>query len=503
MLPTVRCFRRNFSFLAPARSGVAILPGALVLALSLVLSLAPGLSASAQDAVQPQAQPQAQPDAAQPQAAPPTAEAPAQPAAQPAQATPPPSTPAAAGATTADDQSGGITEEELTQMLVGKEFFLRGGYQDDSLSFNEHGQLIGNSPKGSFTMSGVVIDKVRLTKRRVDLEGARYGLHFLGELPYEVDPTKAADRVRVTPKKKKIRISIDREDLVKPKTDKELEKEKEKAKGQQGTAPPAEGSVADQQPAGNAADEKKPETETNENTPKKESGVTWIWHRHAKSEPAEGSEADQSATGNAAAPANEKPGDEKAADETSADAKSVTQTTSPAHATMVLKQALDNIFAPGLDDRMMAAMPGYWKFYFEAAAAKTDYRPSDPAVLRQSDVDRKAKLLTMTDPDSNQYAQDNGVAGLALYHVVVGADGKPGEIAVARPIGFGLDENAVGAIRKATFEPAIKDGKPVPVVLDLRVEFRIYSKLTDTPAPPGSQSTPTGPALPGPYSAQH
>ena len=72
---------------------------------------------------------------------------------------------------------------------------------------------------------------------------------------------------------------------------------------------------------------------------------------------------------------------------------------------------------------------------------------------------------------------------MALYHtVIVGPDGKPGEIAVARPIGFGLDENAVEAIRSAKFEPAMKDGKPVPVLLDLVVQFRIYSKRTSTAA---------------------
>jgi hypothetical protein len=90
---------------------------------------------------------------------------------------------------------------------------------------------------------------------------------------------------------------------------------------------------------------------------------------------------------------------------------------------------------------------------------------------------------------------------MCLYHVVIGADGKPGEIAVARPIGFGLDENAVDSIRKATFEPAMKDGKPVPVMLDLVVEFRIYSKRTAVADKSSEQ--PAGPSLPGPFSVQH
>jgi len=89
----------------------------------------------------------------------------------------------------------------------------------------------------------------------------------------------------------------------------------------------------------------------------------------------------------------------------------------------------------------------------------------------------------------------------AELRVAIGADGKPGEIAVARPIGFGLDENAVDSIRKATFEPAIKNGNPVPVMLDLVVEFRIYSNRTAVTGNP-SQQPAAAPSLPGPYSTQ-
>ena len=73
-----------------------------------------------------------------------------------------------------------------------------------------------------------------------------------------------------------------------------------------------------------------------------------------------------------------------------------------------------------------------------------------------------------------------------------------------RPIGFGLDENAVAAIRKASFAPALKGGRPVPVLLDLLVQFRIYSKRTGaTDQEDGAHATlsePQAPSLPGPYS---
>jgi hypothetical protein len=89
-----------------------------------------------------------------------------------------------------------------------------------------------------------------------------------------------------------------------------------------------------------------------------------------------------------------------------------------------------------------------------------------------------------------------------MYHVVLGADGKPQQIAIGRPIGFGLDENAVKAIHDAKFQPAIKGGQPVSVLLDLTVQFRIYSKRT-AEASSRQAAAPEAPAptLPGPYTA--
>ncbi len=171
-------------------------------------------------------------------------------------------------------------------------------------------------------------------------------------------------------------------------------------------------------------------------------------------------------------------------------------------ANQTLETAIDHVLAAKIDDRMLASLPDYWQFYFKAAARKSDYKPSDPAVLRQSAVDQKARLLSTFDPPSNEYAQSAGVVGVAAYHVVVTESGRPGEIAIARPIGVGLDENAVASIRKASFAPALKNGKPVPVVLDVLVQFRIYSKATGAASaePVSAAATPQAAPLPGPYS---
>jgi hypothetical protein len=335
-----------------------------------------------------------------------------------------------------------ITEQDLRQQLQGKTFYLRGGYLDNPIHFDEQGHLDGHSPEGSYTLSLVEIERVKLEKHRLVLEGVRYGLHFLGALP-TADQSSAMDKVRLTSKKKPLEITIDREEVVKPKKEKES------------NARPT------------------PQTPSN-------------------------------SASNAAPAAQPPPTAQQQPTEPTRHGEPVT--TSEAHANQQLAQALDRVFASGIDDRMIATLPDYWKLFYKAVAEHQDYKPTDPAVLLQNQVDRKAKLVSVFEPPSNEYAQSNGVAGIAMYHVVIGADGQSGVIAVGRPIGFGLDENAVKSIRAATFQPAIKNGKPVPVMLDLLVQFRIYSKRTAVASNPPAAAAPApakpdAPALPGPYTA--
>jgi TonB family protein len=352
-----------------------------------------------------------------------------------------------------------VTEDQLRQQLIGKTFYLRGGYQDNILHFTEKGDLDGSSPKASYTLSLVEIERVKVDKHHVELEGVRYGLHFLGALATE-DQAANVDRVKLTSKKKPLKITIDRELVVAPKKEKPAKDDKK------------------------SSNEKKPP-----------SWMAAIMHPKASVEPPAAA-VDTSANATTATPALK---------EAETNRRGVTITTSQAEANKVLHDALDHIFSAGIDERMVATLPDYWKLYYKAVEEKADYKPAD-SVLRASQVDKKPHLLRGFEPPSNEYAQNNGVAGMAMYHVIVGADGTPQEVAIGRPIGFGLDENAVDSIRKSSFEPGMKDGKAVPVEVDLTVQFRIYSNRTAASASEAAQADPNAPkksVLPGPYSVNH
>ena len=80
-----------------------------------------------------------------------------------------------------------LTEDDLRARYVGKLIFLRGSYLGDDLQFDMDGKVNGSPAIGSFTLSAFEVRKVKLSKHKLDIEADRYGLHFLGALPYEDD----------------------------------------------------------------------------------------------------------------------------------------------------------------------------------------------------------------------------------------------------------------------------------------------------------------------------
>jgi len=51
--------------------------------------------------------------------------------------------------------------------------------------------------------------------------------------------------------------------------------------------------------------------------------------------------------------------------------------------------------------------------------------------------------------------------------------GRPQNLKVLRSLGLGLDQKAIEAVEKWRFKPGMKDGKPVPVMATIEVNFRL------------------------------
>jgi len=84
------------------------------------------------------------------------------------------------------------------------------------------------------------------------------------------------------------------------------------------------------------------------------------------------------------------------------------------------------------------------------------------------------KVLYDPDPEYSEEARKAKYQGTVVLWLVVSPEGKPQQIRVQRSLGMGLDEKAIEAVRQWRFEPAKKDGQPVPVMINVEVNFRLY-----------------------------
>jgi TonB family protein len=84
------------------------------------------------------------------------------------------------------------------------------------------------------------------------------------------------------------------------------------------------------------------------------------------------------------------------------------------------------------------------------------------------------RVLYDPDPDYSEEARQAKYQGTVVLWVVIGPDGRARDVRVQRALGMGLDEKAVEAVRKWRFQPAMKDGQPVAVQVNVEVNFRLY-----------------------------
>jgi periplasmic protein TonB len=83
------------------------------------------------------------------------------------------------------------------------------------------------------------------------------------------------------------------------------------------------------------------------------------------------------------------------------------------------------------------------------------------------------KLLSWVDAEFSDEARRNKHVGICVVEVTIGEDGVPRNPRVVRPLGMGLDEKAVEAVRQYKFKPAYYKGRPVAVEMDVIVNFHI------------------------------
>jgi periplasmic protein TonB len=82
-------------------------------------------------------------------------------------------------------------------------------------------------------------------------------------------------------------------------------------------------------------------------------------------------------------------------------------------------------------------------------------------------------VLSKVEPEYSEEARKAKWQGTVVLQLVVDDQGRPQNLKVLRSLGLGLDQKAIEAVEKWRFKPGMKDGKPVPVMATIEVNFRL------------------------------
>jgi TonB family protein len=85
----------------------------------------------------------------------------------------------------------------------------------------------------------------------------------------------------------------------------------------------------------------------------------------------------------------------------------------------------------------------------------------------------KPRLLQKTSPQYSEEARRARLEGTVVLQIVIGIDGKPGSFQVVRPLGLGLEEEAIRSVQDWQFTPAQKDGIAVASTSANEVNFQL------------------------------
>ena len=82
-------------------------------------------------------------------------------------------------------------------------------------------------------------------------------------------------------------------------------------------------------------------------------------------------------------------------------------------------------------------------------------------------------MIKRTSPWYTGDARSAKLEGDVRLRADIGVDGVPKSVTVVRPLGMGLDQSAVAAVKDWRFKPWEKNGEPSVVPVTIEVNFRL------------------------------
>lgn len=105
-------------------------------------------------------------------------------------------------------------------------------------------------------------------------------------------------------------------------------------------------------------------------------------------------------------------------------------------------------------------------------------RPNDVEdynrIFTGREVTQKARVLEKAEPTYTESARKFGVQGTVVLRGVFSKSGEVTNLHVVRKLPHGLTQRAIDAAHAIRFVPAMKDGQPVSMWMELQYNFNLY-----------------------------
>jgi TonB family protein len=119
-------------------------------------------------------------------------------------------------------------------------------------------------------------------------------------------------------------------------------------------------------------------------------------------------------------------------------------------------------------------LPPYWERFLRCeslAAADCPHKRPQAAEISSGGKVNEPNLKKMKQPSYSSAARNRRLEGQVQLLAVVDKTGRVSYVEVIQPLGLGLEERAVEAVRKWIFEPGTIDGLPGAVSIRVMVNF--------------------------------
>jgi TonB family protein len=132
------------------------------------------------------------------------------------------------------------------------------------------------------------------------------------------------------------------------------------------------------------------------------------------------------------------------------------------------------------------ALPEYWRDFMvrgeqdpkkdgvNKGEIVSGIQSSSQPVYRIGDRVTAPRVHSHNEPDFTEVARQSRYQGTVLLSAVVDDHGMPTQLKILRPLGMGLDDAAIDCVEQWRFDPAKRDNKPVAVIVDIEISFKLY-----------------------------